>query len=92
MITIKPVADWVVFKQDITKNEAGIILPDSAKDVDLCKNVVRDIGDKVTRVRVGDEIIILQKTASKLHFPERKAEEGLFIVKEDSIIAVIRES
>lgn len=92
MIRIEPVADWVVFKQNITKNDAGIILPDSAKDIDLCKNVVKSIGRGVTRVKVGDEIIILHKTASKLHFPERKVEDDLFIVKEESIIAVIKES
>ena len=45
MTTIKPVAEYVLFKQVITKNASGIILPESAKDADLCKNVVRDVGD-----------------------------------------------
>ena len=92
MTTINPVAEYVLFKQVITKNASGIILPESAKDADLCKNVVREVGDKVTRVRVGDEIIVIPKTASRLSFHERKVEEDLLIVKEENIIAVIRES
>jgi co-chaperonin GroES (HSP10) len=90
--TIVPVADWVVFRQIIEKNEAGIILPESAKDSDLCKNVVVAIGELVERVSPGEEIIILSKVASKLHFPERDIEKDLFIVKEENIIAVIKEA
>jgi len=89
---IVPVADWVLFRQIITKNEAGIILPEIAKDSDLCKNVVVSIGEDVDRVNEGDEIIIMSKVAHKLHFPERDIEKDLFIVKQENIIAVIKEA
>jgi co-chaperonin GroES (HSP10) len=91
MTVIIPKADWLTFTQNITKNDSGIVLPDSAKDLDLCKNIVEHVGDKVTRVKPGDEIIILQKTASKMHFPERDIKKDLFIVKEENVIAVIEE-
>ena len=91
MTVIIPKADWITFTQNITKNNAGIVLPDSAKDLDLCKNIVENVGEKVTRVKPGDEIIILTKTASRLNFPERDVKKDLFIVKEENIIAVIEE-
>ena len=91
MTKIEAIADYVIFKQEITKNDAGILLPDSAKDLDLCRNIVVSVGEDVNRVKVGDEIILLQKTASKLHFPERKVEENLLIVKEENIIALMKE-
>jgi co-chaperonin GroES (HSP10) len=89
---IVPVADWVLFRQIIEENESGILLPEIARDGNLCKNVVVSIGEDVDRVNPGDEIIIMAKVASKLHFPERNIEKDLFIVKQENIIAVIKEA
>lgn len=91
MTVVIPKADWLTFKQIITDSDSGIILPESSKDSGLCKNIVERVGPSVSRVKPGDEIIILSKSASKLHFPERGISEALFIVKEESVMAVIDE-
>jgi hypothetical protein len=91
MMTVKPKGSWVIYKQVIVAMSSGIILPDGTKDSDLCKNIVVAIGDKVTRVSVGEEIILKPKVAMALNFPERNVEKDLRIVEEDNIIASLIE-
>jgi co-chaperonin GroES (HSP10) len=92
MVTIIPKADWVLYEQNTIETSSGIVLPDGSKNGDLCTNIVIGIGEKVSRVKIGQEIIVLPNTAMKMHFPERGIADGLRIVKEENIIAVVKDT
>jgi co-chaperonin GroES (HSP10) len=92
MTEIKPIKDYVLYQQVIVAMASGIILPGGGKDTDLCKNIVVSVGEDVEGVEVGDEIIVLPKTALALNFPERKVLNDLRIIKQENIIAVMKDS
>jgi len=89
-LTVKPRADWVLFKALVINRKSGIVVPEGTRlDQDLVKNIVFDVGPRVFNVRPGDEIIILPHARLKISMPGRDVEPDLFLVKEQEICAVI---
>jgi len=92
MTSIKPLADWIVFKAILIKASSGIVLPDQSKlDSSLVKNIVRAVGPKVKTIRPGDEIIVLPQQRLKLNYPEREVEADLFMTREKEVCGKIVE-
>jgi len=92
MFKLSPTADFVIFKREEVKPLSGIILPEDCKMASECaRNVVVAVGDKVTRCKPGDDVLIYPPQAVPISLPERDIEAGLFMVKEESIVAIIKE-
>lgn len=92
MSIVKPVGKWITFVQIVRNSASGIILPDQSEmQVGMIKQIVREVGDEVTKVVPGDEIMIIPNAnaAIKLEFPERNLEKDLFLTKEEFLMARI---
>lgn len=86
-----PKHDMVLFQQRVVERASGLVLPGGGKDGDLCKNIVIAVGKEVKRCKVGDDIMMMPKTAILLSFPERKTLPDLRMVKDENIIGVLKD-
>lgn len=92
MTRIIPLDDYILFKREQIKTKSGIILPEKSDfAMEMTKNIVLDVGGKVKKVKPGDEIVMLSKTAMRIDFPERSIGKDQFLIKEENIIAKIVE-
>ena len=86
---VKPLEGYVFVKQNEAeaKTASGILLPENAKDKPKTAKVV-SIGNKVTKVKVGDNVIFKDDYQSgNVSFPINKEEHT--IVHVDNIVAVV---
>ena len=85
-IPLKPLADYVVLKQEEakTKTATGLFLPDKAGEKPKIATVVA-VGPQVTDVAVGDKVVY-----GGYSFNEVKVDsQDYLLIKLDSIFAVI---
>jgi len=88
MKTIQPVGEWVLVNIiSASQTVGGIVLPDSAT-ANFNDNVVEAVGDKVTRVKPGDEIIFVPMNLVKIELPN--CEKGRILVREEFIVGVLK--
>lgn len=86
MKTVKPIGKIVLIKlvnNDITPG--GIIVPETAKNE--FSNIVLAIGDEVTKVKPGDEVLCMPSSGLRIDLPN--LEPDTILVKEESILGVL---
>ncbi len=92
MKIVIPKGEQVLFKREYYKlTHGGLILPDQGKSAEQYTiNTVIRIGDKVTRVKEGDEIIANLNLAVKVDIPDPEIEPGQVLIPENAILAVLK--
>jgi len=81
---MKLLQDLIVIKKDLDyKTSGGVVM--SENEVDLIQGEVLNIGEKVTKVKVGDKIVVSRYSYSELE----SSPETLYILKEDDVIGII---
>jgi len=85
---LHPLADRIVARQaePETKTAAGILLPDQAKEKVQVAEVLA-VGKEVKEVQVGDRIVFSEYGPSRF----KKGSEELLIIKEEDVLAVVKE-
>jgi co-chaperonin GroES (HSP10) len=69
------------------ESAAGIITPANEKMKDKCEGTIVAIGDEVTHLKVGDEIIYEQySNSTEIKFSGSKNEVDLLILHTDDIV------
>lgn len=84
---LQPLADRVVAKpvEAETKTQAGILLPDQAKDKTQVAEVTA-VGKDVKEIKVGDHIIHSEYGPDRF----KQADQEYLIVKEKDVLAVLK--
>ena len=73
----------MITKEQDFKTTGGVIIDEN--EVDLIQGRVTDVGDEVTKVKVGDKVFFSRYALSELEAtPER-----MYILKEDDVIGII---
>jgi chaperonin GroES len=87
-MVIHPLADRIVAKpvEAETKTAAGILLPDQAKEKTQVAKVLA-VGKDVKEVKVGDSIVHTEYGPNRF----KQGSEELLIVKEEDVLAVVKE-
>jgi len=88
MNTLKPVGKNILLRVIKGNGLKGIILPDNAQsNPDLCRFYVQDIGDEVTKVNIGDEVMFLPRA---LEIKVENIEPEIFIIKEEQLLGIVK--
>jgi len=87
MKDVFPLGDIVLLRIKSEDEFAGIVLPDTVKENASCV-VVEEVGEKVTRVKKGDEVLLLPQSAIKFELPQ--IDNNLMVVREEAVLAVLK--
>jgi chaperonin GroES len=87
-MALHPLADRIVAKpvEAETKTPGGILLPDQAKEKTQVAKVLA-VGKDVKEVKVGDNIVHTEYGPNRF----KQGSEELLIVKEEDVLAVVKE-
>jgi chaperonin GroES len=87
-MALHPLADRIVAKpvEAETKTSGGILLPDQAKEKTQVAKVLA-VGKDVKEVKVGDNIVHTEYGPNRF----KQGSEELLIVKEEDVLAVVKE-
>lgn len=79
----QPLGDrvFVTFTEEMEKTTGGIYVPDTAKEKPQ-RGTVRAAGDKVEKVKVGDQVLFDKYSGTKLKIDD----EDCLILKEEDIL------
>ena len=85
MKNIKPLGSRILVKPDEVKKitDGGIIIPETSEEKSRIGSVL-SVGKNVTKIHVGDRILYGKFAGAEL-------KEGLLIVKEEDVFAIIED-
>ncbi len=87
-MNIKPLGKRVLVRPvpvEEQETAGGIIIPATTKEVSVFKGEVVEIGDDVTRVKVGDLILVTQHVGDRAN----QGSEEFYILDEEALLATI---
>lgn len=83
---IRPLGEWVLLK--MVPRESNIVLPENVQDSqDHVESRVIAIGDEVKKIKIGDVLLCMGRSAVAVNLPE--VEKHLVLIKESSVLGVI---